>query len=630
MKKTVFAITYVMSFLLNAQNSETNSTVKTSCYWQQHVDYTMEIDMDVNTYQYSGTQKLVYTNNSPDTLYRVFYHLYPNAFQPGSEMDARLHTIPDPDRRMVNNVGTRENPIYESRISKLKPHEVGYIHVTTLKQDGAELYHKTVGTILEVELESPIKPGEQSTFDMVFSAQVPIQIRRSGRNNKEGVALSMAQWYPKMAEYDAEGWHTNPYIAREFHSVWGNFDVKISIDKSYILGGTGYLQNPNEIGYGYETGVVNRPKGNKLTWHFKAPNVNDFSWAADPDYHHETFQVPNGPLLHFLYKKTMPAEKLENWKNIQPKTAELMQYFSNLVGEYPYQQYSVIQAGDGGMEYNMCTFVNGEGTFKGLLHGIIAHEMAHVWFQFILANNESKHPWMDEGFATYIEYKALNELFNETAENPWEKSYNAYYYIVKSGLEQAQTTHADAYNYNVSYSVASYYKGALFLTQLSYIMGETNLDNTLKNYFSEWKFKHPNPNDFIRVAEKTSGLELDWYLMNWTQTTNTIDYGIESVNDQGNSTKIVLERKGLMPMPIDLEVEFVDGTKQNIYIPLRDMRGKKPVSSETLVLDDWAWTIPTYSFTVDVQKKQIKSISIDPKGLMADINVENNQMLLME
>ncbi|TVZ58324.1 peptidase M1-like protein [Flavobacteriaceae bacterium MAR_2010_105] len=629
-KNIIVPFVCVMSFWLHAQNSELNPVSKNSGYWQQHVDYTMEIDMDVNSYRYNGTQKLVYTNNSPDVLNRVFYHLYPNAFQPGSEMDARLHTIADPDRRMVNNLGTKEIPIYESRIAKLKPNEIGYINVTSLKQNGAVLNYKTVGTILEVELEAPIKPGEQTTFDMVFNAQVPIQIRRSGRNNKEGIALSMAQWYPKLAEYDTEGWHTNPYIAREFYGVWGDFDVKISIDKDYILGGTGYLQNPNEIGYGYETGPVNRPKGKKLTWHFKAPNVHDFSWAADPDYRHDTLQVPDGPLLHFLYKKTMSSKKLENWKNLQPKTAELIQYYSSLIGTYPYQQYSVIQAGDGGMEYNMCTFVYGEGSFKGLFYGVIAHEMAHVWFQFILANNESKHPWMDEGFATYIEYKALNELFNETASNPWEKSYSAYDYIVKSGFEQAQTTHSDAYNYNISYSVASYYKGALFLTQLGYIIGETNLDNTLKNYSSEWKFKHPSPNDFIRVAEKTSGLELDWYLMNWVQTTNTIDYGVLSIGENGDSTKIVLERNGLMPMPLDIEIELTNGTKQLLYIPLCDMRGHKPLSNETLVLKDWIWAYPSYSFTIDVQKEQIKSITIDPKGLMADVNKENNKKLLID
>src|SRR5690606_7520530 len=152
------------------------------------------------------------------------------------------------------------------------------------------------------------------------NGQVPVQIRRSGRNSEEGVALSMTQWYPKLAEYDFEGWHANPYIGREFHGVWGNFDVTLKIDKNYVVGGTGYLQNPNEIGHGYETGTVKRPSGDKLSWHFVAPNVHDFTWAADPEYVHDTAQVPDGPLLHFFYKNNDSIKA--NWKALQPKTVE--------------------------------------------------------------------------------------------------------------------------------------------------------------------------------------------------------------------------------------------------------------------------------------------------------------------
>src|SRR5690606_36616715 len=449
-------------------------SANTSAYWQQHVDYTMAIDMDVNTYQYKGKQTLVYTNNSPDVLTKVFYHLYLNAFQPGSEMDVRSRTIQDPDSRV------------KDRISKLKPNEIGYIKVNALKQDGATINHKTVGTILEVTLANPIQPGERVTFDMDFDAQVPVQIRRTGRNNVEGVALSMAQWYPKMAAYDVDGWHTDPYIGREFYGVWGNFDVKITIDKNYVIGGTGYLQNPNEIGHGYETGTVKRPLGDKLTWHFVAPNVHDFTWAADPDYIHDTMQVPNGPLLHFFYKGTMPKDKLENWKKIQPKAVEFMQYFSEHIGPYPYNQYSIIQGGDGGMEYAMCTLILGTGTFEGMIKGTISHEMAHTWFQFLLASNEAKHPWMDEGFATYVEYHAVNTIFNEGKENPLESVYNNYILLANSGREQPLTTHADRYAINAAYGLASYYKGAVFLAQLGYIMGEENLQKTIKKYFDDF------------------------------------------------------------------------------------------------------------------------------------------------
>ena len=584
-------------------NVKTISTIKPA-YWQQHVDYKMEIDIDVKNYQYKGKQQLVYTNNSPDILYKVYYHLYFNAFQPGSEMDVHSRTVPDPDSRIGD------------RINLLKPEEIGYIKVKSLKQNGADLKYETVGTVLEVELANPIQSGESATFDMLFDAQVPVQIRRSGRNNNEGVALSMAQWYPKLAEYDFEGWHADPYIEREFHGVWGNFDVKLTIDKDFVVGATGYLQNPNEIGHGYETGPVYRPEGDKLTWHFIAPNVHDFTWAADPNYIHDTIKVPNGPLLRFFYKSNMPKENLENWKNLQPKAVELMQFYSNNIGKYPYDQYSVIQGGDGGMEYAMCTFILGEGTFDGLF-GVTAHEMAHTWFQFLLATNELKHYWMDEGFTEYFGELAGSHILNYSFKDKTKSVYDVYRYLAKSGQEQPQTTHADRFNFRQAYSISAYYKGYVFLAQLAYVIGKENQEKTIKKYFEDFAFTHPVPNDIIRTAEKVSGLELDWYLMDFAQTTNTIDYGVKAIE----GSTVTLERIGLMPMPIDLTVTYTDGSTEDFYIPLQMMRGEKPTSAH--IIKDWAWAYPTYSFKTN---KPVQSVIIDPSGLMADINLVNNKM----
>ncbi|MGG8497979.1 M1 family metallopeptidase [Tenacibaculum sp. TC6] len=590
----------------NSQITPISQIQKTSIdtYWQQHVDYTMDIDMDVKNFQYKGVQKLVYTNNSPDVLNKVFYHLYFNAFQPNSQMDVRSRNIQDPDIRVAD------------RISKLTPSEIGYIKVNSLQQNGKAVPYKTVGTILEVSLNEPIQPGESVTFDMLFDGQVPKQIRRSGRNSDEGVALSMTQWYPKMAEYDFEGWHTPPYIGREFHGVWGDFDVTIHIDKKYTVGGTGYLQNPQEIGHGYTDNntTLNLPKGNKLSWHFKAPNVHDFTWAADPEYAHDIFTMDNGVVLHFLYKKNLDKISLDAWKQLPAKTAELMKYFSEHVGPYPYKQYSVIQGGDGGMEYAMCTLVTGRRK-AGSLFGVTAHELAHTWFQFLLATNESKHPWMDEGFTTYISNKAVNEILKRGEENPHKGSYSHYKYIVSNNAEEPLTTHADRYHTNGAYGMASYSKGNIFLSQLEYIIGKDNVAKTLKKYFDDFSFKHPTPNDIKRTAEKVSGIHLDWYLNEWTQTTHTIDYGIKSVNGK----EITLERIGQMPMPIDVQVTYADGSKEMFNIPLRMMRGEKPTTAT--IIEDWTFAHPTYSFTVS---KNVKSVEIDPSQLMADINLDNN------
>jgi aminopeptidase N len=468
-----------------------------------------------------------------------------------------------------------------------------------------------------VLLNTPILPNTSTVFNMTWDAQVPIQIRRTGRYNTEGVAYSMTQWYPKLAEYDFEGWHAAPYIAREFHGVWGNFDVSIKLDENFIIGGTGYLQNGDKKGLGEKS------KRKTRTWHFSAPNVHDFAWAADKDYIHDTYLGPNGVTLNFYYKNN--PEILENWKALQPKTADLLAYFNTHIGNYPYEQYSVIQGGDGGMEYAMCTLITGERKLGSLI-GVTAHELAHTWFQFLLATNESKHEWMDEGFTSYISNMAMSELMEEEKENPNADSYRSYNYIATSNKEQPQTTQADRYNTNMGYGIAAYSKGAVFLSQLGYVIGKENLDKTLLRYYKEWSFKHPTPNDFIRVAEKVSGAELDWYLTDWTQTTNTIDYGIKEVLLENTKTKVSLERLGLMPMPIDINVIYEDGSVENFYIPLEMMRADKPnpnPSQKWTVLPDWNWANPTYDFMI-VNDKKIKSIIIDASKLMADINLNNN------
>jgi hypothetical protein len=622
MKKIIFFFSLVYATFTFAQKSPNPG------YWQQQADYKMELEMDVKTFQYKGNQTVTYTNNSGDTLRTVYFHLYPNAFQPGSAMDIRLQTITDPDKRMIKSFKVGDKETKESRISTLTPDQIGFLKITNFKQDGVAALTKAEETILEVTLVKPILPKSTTTFTLDFDGQVPEQVRRSGRNSAEGVALSMTQWYPKMAEFDFEGWHADPYIGREFHGVWGNYDVKITLDKKYTIGASGYLQNKNEIGHGYQDeGVeVKHPKKTKtLTWHFVAPMVHDFAWGADNEYIHDKIIADNGVELHFLYKND--KEIIENWKAMQPKTAELLTFFNKNLGLYPYKQYSVIQGGDGGMEYAMCTLITGKRSL-GSLVGVTAHEMAHSWFQHVLATNESKHEWMDEGFTSFISDLAMTEVMpsknKKDDENPFLSSYNNYFYMVSTGKEQPQSTHADRYDENMVYGISSYSKGTVFLTQLGYVIGIENMMKTLKRFYHDYQFTHPTPNDFKRTAERVSGAVLDWYLVDWTLTTNTIDYGIKNIDDSG---KITLERIGRMPMPLDILVAYEDGTVESFYIPNPLMRWEKenpyPQIKRT-VLKDWDWAYPTYQFPLTQEKSKIKSIVIDPSGLMADVNQENN------
>jgi hypothetical protein len=549
----------------------------------------------------------------------VFYHLYFNAFQPGSEMDARLQSISDPDRRM-----TTEDK--KSRIADLSPDQIGYLNAKSLTQDGQGVSMVQEGTILVVNLARPLAPGQSTTLDMVFEGQVPEQIRRSGRNSREGVALSMAQWYPKMAEYDFEGWHATPYIAREFHGVWGDFDVKITLDKTYVVGGSGYLQNPDEVGHGYEAPgtKIAKNKSKTLTWHFIAPGVHDFMWAADPEYQHDTLAMDDGPVLHFLYKKN--PETAENWKKLQPATAQAMSFYGALVGPYPYGQYSVIQGGDGGMEYAMSTLITGGRDYEGLV-GVMAHELAHSWFQHVLATNEGKHAWMDEGFTSFVSDLFEDQFYEKNQVNPWSGAYRSYRYLVSSGKEQPGTTHADRYDYNMAYSINAYSKGTLYLSQLAYIMGWENLVATLQKYYADFQFKHPTPNDIKRTAEKVSGMHLDWFHIDWTSTTSTIDYGVKEVVEENGLAHVVLQRIGRTPMPIDLVVTYTDGTQESFYMPVRMMYGAKENPFPQIprkVMADWAWAYPEYRLPLSKNLADVARIEIDPAGLMADVAIENN------
>ncbi len=647
--------------------------------WQQKVKYTMDINMDVTTNRFTGKQKLEYTNNSPDTLKRVFYHLYWNAFQPNSMMDMRS--------RELGKVRVNDRPDWDGRVRdrilNLKPEEIGYQKIGSLKMDGVAQKFTMHETILEVTLSKPILPKGKAVFDMEFETQVPLQVRRSGRDNPQtGVRYSMSQWYPKMCEYDYEGWHPTPYVAREFYGVWGDFDVKITIDKNYVIGGTGYLQNTSQIGYGYEAaGIkVNRPATSTLTWHFTAPNVHDFMWAADPEYAHITRNIADGPTIHVLYNRdekqfqrqfdgmTEAAKKRydnslekyiksidDSWKIIADAAVIVLPYIEKKFGEYPYKQYTFIHGGDGGMEYPMGTLLVGPSL------GTAFHEWMHSWYQMLLGTNEALYAWMDEGFTDYATdlvtayYRSVtgNQApQSETGTGPRRKvlvdslsgsqsyimrpnihgdAYEGYFYLAKSGREEPMTTHADHFESNFAYSIAAYSKGAVFIEQLGYIVGAQVRDKILLEYYRQWRYKHPNVNDLMRIAEKESGMQMDWYREYFVNTTKTIDYGIDSLWEESGKTKVRLRRVGKMPMPIDVLLEFKDGSKQLAYIPMYLMFGEKPVEEPSIPrksYEAWMWTHPTYVFEVDKKITDFKVITIDPSQRMADIERKNNRLEL--
>jgi hypothetical protein len=588
--------------------------------WQQRISYNIDVKMNVATNRFNGTEKIDYYNNSPDTLTRVFFHNYWNAFQPNSSMDVRSRELGN----IVLRKDRRGNEIRDwdarvrDRILNLKPEEIGYQKVAYVNLNGKAQTLKEHETILEVVLDRPILPKSKVTFDVSFEAQVPLQVRRSGRDNTEKVRYSMSQWYPKMVEYDYQGWNANPYIAREFYGVWGDYNVKINIDKTYMLAATGTLQNPNAIGYGYGTGAAPKTTGNTLTWNFIANNVHDFVWAADPNFTMTTRQAKNGPLLYIVHKNYDTINPL--WEKMADTAALAYPLMAKYFGAYPYKSFSFIQGGDGGMEYAMATLIKGPGI------GTAIHEWMHSWYQGMLGTNESLYPWMDEGFTTYAEERVMAELRQKKTFDQ-DDSYKSYYSLVQSGLAEPLSTHSDHYSTNYAYGNNSYAKGAVFMAQLGYITGDKVRDKILLEYYNQWRFKHPNPNDFIRVAEKVSGMELDWYKEYWVNSTKTINYAIDSLWDEGGKTKIRLRRVGEMPMPVDVQLTFKDGSKEMHYVPLNLMYGQKPVENGSIprtVHEEWRWTHPTYVFETNRKLLDLSEVEIDPSERLADIDKRNN------
>lgn len=582
-------------------------------YWQQHVDYVMQVELNTREHLLTGNQTLVYTNNSPDTLYKVYYHLYYNAFQPGSAMDWKSLSIPDPFENRISRT-----------ISSLRPSEQGYYRINALSQDGMALVFHTEGTILEVTLAQPLLPGKNTTLRMDWQSQVPLLKVRTGRNSSEGVEYTMTQWYPKMCEYDRDGWHADPYIGREFYGVFGNFDVTISIDAPYTVGGTGVLKNPNEVGKGYQDeGLKVKNKG-KVRWHFTASRVHDFAWAASRKYILDKYPVNDTLVLHSLRLKKSDAKR---WKNVMEKMVLMFRRMESFVGTYPYPQFSFIQGGDGGMEYPMCTMITDDGSEYDLL-SVSVHEALHNWFYGVLGNDEGNYPFMDEGLTTWASFYMEDFLAGAQQDHPAQMAYFIYYMMADRPQREPLSTHSDFYHYASNYEYSAYYTGVVFVDQLRYIVGQESFFKGLKDYFATWQFKHPRPEDFIRCMEKASGLTLDWYLERFVYSLSTIEYGIKSIKNNEGMLQVDLSRNGNFPMPVDVVITMKDGTQYAYTIPLDIMRGSKPSDSQLApvftVAPDWMWVAPDYTLQTHIRFDEVAHVDIDPSDRMADIIKTNN------
>lgn len=586
----------------------------------------MDVVINDDTYDYSGTGTTTFVNATGDTLHQLFYHAYFNAFRPGSAM--AVYAEQNGDTRIA------------SWIAALQSNQEGRLDIDSGMVNGRPVSVTRTGTIIRIALVHPVAPGDSVRFGFSFSGRIPYIVRRAGRNNAQGIRYSMAQWYPKLCQYDDRGWHNNQYVGREFYGVFGTYDVRLTLPARYIVGATGKLMNPAETGHGYQyttdTTVLPSkpatilPKDSLLTWRFVAERVHDFAWVADEDYVH-TIVADDSLTIHLLY--TTSAR--DTWKPMPDWCRRMFRFFSRQYGSYPYRTFTCAQAGDGGMEYPQLVMITDRPLYD--LVRVTAHEVGHQWFYGLVASNETQHAWLDEGLTSYLESRVLRDEFPDAGreeqpllrrllvpEQPDPVRHRlGYERIAAAGLDEPLSTPHDRFNDAYSARIV-YDKGEALLRQFEYSFGRDALDECLRRYALTWRFRHPLPQDFEKVCEEVFGQRLDEVFDTFIGTTQRPEYALCSINSRYDAdsamyhTTIELYKDGIAHVPLTLYLQLDDGTWTTRHIPSDVVYNPPPGS-----LPPWFWTYATY--TADVYTPTaVAEVRLDTTHLLLDPVAENN------
>jgi len=478
-----------------------------SQYWQQQANYIIDVTLNDKLHTLDGFEKITYTNNSPDTLKYIWFHLWPNAYK----NDKTAFT----DQSLEN--GNTE--FYFS-----SKEDRGYINRLDFKINGVAAKtedHPNYIDIIRVLLPKPLPPSQQIIITTPFHVKLPFNFSRGGH---DGQSYQITQWYPKPAVYDQKGWHDIPYLEQgEFYSEFGNYDVRITLPGNYVVAATGELQNEEEKKWllnkstqvkptaeaKQKTTVkktVAKPPAKKTktitnqvqsagtkTIQFIQNNVHDFAWFADKRFiiNYDTCLLSSGRIIN-VYSYYTPSEK-EIWKNSIQFAKDAIRFYSGEVGEYPYNVVSIVQGPQsfgGGMEYPTITVISPIKDVKQL-DIVVAHEIGHNWFYGILGSNEREHPWMDEGINSFYEKK-----YTEARYGP-QPQLEELLFQTKAIQKTDQPIETKAEEFSlVNYAVVAYHKTAKWLQLLEQEYGKDAFRKKMQAYFEEWKFKHPYPADF--------------------------------------------------------------------------------------------------------------------------------------
>jgi len=493
-----------------------------SQYWQQQVSYNIDVSLNDKDNSLKGFLNLEYVNNSPDTLQFIWFHLWPNAYK--NETTAFAKQI------FRESDGKRK---WKSLTDK------GWIDSLNFEVDGQKA-GTDVDTnnidIIKLLLPSPLQPHRNVTITTPFYVKLPTYISRSGHINQ---SYMICQWYPKPAVYDSKGWHPIPYLETgEFYSEYGKFTVNITVPSRYVIGATGTMQNEDELRHYKDIGGKNRtlrtndtygspPNKIEKTLTFKAENIHDFAWFADKDFiiEYDTMQMKSGSTIDVFTYHTSHGNS--PWNHSVSYVKDAVRHYSAWIGEYPYPVVQAVEGprnfSSGGMEYPMITLITEPGANEEKLDATIAHEVGHNWFYAALGTNERDHAWMDEGMNTFFEFRYEHEKYRnnslfgnaipEDARNAPTDQMEAAIYLAldKLPMESPIDLPSQAYRNDEEYGDAVYLKAALWMKMLELALGRDEFDLAMKNYFSEWEFRHPYPEDFEKSLEQSTGKGLQAY-----------------------------------------------------------------------------------------------------------------------
>jgi hypothetical protein len=552
-------------------------------YWQQRVDYTIRASLDTGTHTLTGRETVRYTNHSPDTLRYVWVQLDQNIYRE----DSRGKALNPPDARFAGAGFAGGYVIAKVEAVQRPPRQPAKTTPLTLAVNG---------TMGRIDLDRPLPPGGVFEFDIAYSFQIPEHgSDRMGREQfPDGWLYELAQWYPRMAVYDdVRGWNTEQYLGQgEFYLEYGDFDVELTVPRSFVVVATGTLLNPTEVltaaqrarlaqAVKSDTTVPiiardevgqpsTRPAGASptLTWHFTAKNVRDVAWAAARNFIWDASGW-DGILIQSAY----PPEANFDWSNSTKYARHTIRHYSERWFRYPYPTAINVAGPVAGMEYPMIVFCGDEaGGFD--LYTVTTHELGHQWFPMIVGSNERLYAWMDEGFNTFINIYSVRSFYRDSLWDRHRGDPQAWAKFAVSGRDQPPMLSADRVNPQQLGQVA-YSKPATGLYLLRHhIVGDTSrFDAAFREYIRRWAYRHPTPADFFRTMEDGLGEDLSWFWQGWFYTNDVVDLAIDSAGTfRDNSgtmfAGVILSSRGELPMPLDLKLTYANDSISRVRLPV--------------------------------------------------------------